>query len=589
MVQSKKIIGGVMVLSSLILGSCGGRQTKTSETVRPNILLLVGDDMGFSDIGPFGSEVNTPQLNTLAEQGIKFTNFHATPVCSVSRSQILTGCNNIEVGLGAFDYTVYPPAEGKKGYEGYLTRNTVTIAELLRDAGYHTYTVGKWHLGGVHGGGHGPHEWGFERSYGIYVGGSNHWNQQVMLPDAKDPETASYISKGKIPPIAEEKFFEDGKSVVRPNGVYSNILYTGKMLEYLKSNELDNKPFFAYVAFTTAHLPIQAPQDKIDKYYSFYLRTGYENLKKKRFEMLKKHGVISYDTPYPDPALNPLLKRWKDLPEHTKKIQARIMATYSAMIEDQDESIGRLIDYLKASGKYDNTLIVYITDNGPEGTDLRGVLSNPLMKAWVEKNYSSNLDDVGKGNTNWQIGMNWANVATGTLQWWKAFVAEGGIRVPMIIKQPKWDTPLRKNEATAKMSSIKDIPITILDYAGVEVPKTMYKDRKIVAPTGVSMRGFLEKKRDYVRSDEEWVAFELFGNMYVMKSNMKARMIRKGMWGDGQWHLYNIEKDPGETTPLEEQYPEMLDELKAIYASYAKQHDIISVEQDWNPWSALGH
>ena len=185
---------------------------------RPNILLILGDDMAFADIGPFGSEIETPTLDQLASEGLKFTNFRATPVCSVTRSEILTGANNIQIGLAAFDYAVYPDAAGKPGYEGYLTDNAVTIAQLLQDEGYSTYTTGKWHLGHpTRNTGKGPKAWGFDRSYGIYVGGSNHWNQEVMLPDEKDPATAEAVKKGQIPKISQEEFHEDDRLVTRPD------------------------------------------------------------------------------------------------------------------------------------------------------------------------------------------------------------------------------------------------------------------------------------------------------------------------------------------------------------------------------------
>ncbi len=250
----------------------------------PNILLIVGDDIGFGDLGMSGSVTKTPNLDRLAKQGVMFTSFHASPVCSVTRAMLLTGNDPIDVGLGAFDYALYPPAEGKPGYESYLTRTTATIAELLRDAGYRTSMVGKWHLGGTHHGGDGPHKWGFDRSYAIYTGGSNHWNQGVFHVDTHDPAVVAQIKAGQIP---QEPFYEDGKEVDRPLGVYSDDLYTSKMLEYLEEGRESGKPFFAYVAYTTAHAPLQAPDFLIDKYYKHYLQLGFEGVKSARFDSQK--------------------------------------------------------------------------------------------------------------------------------------------------------------------------------------------------------------------------------------------------------------------------------------------------------------
>ena len=563
--------------------------SSNAQESKPNILLLVGDDMGFADIGPFGSEVDTPNLNKLAANGIRFSNFHATPVCSVTRSELLTGNNNIEVGLGAFDYAVYPAAAGKPGYEGYLTRTTVTIAELLKDAGYHTYTTGKWHLGGTHGKGHGPSKWGFEQSYGIYVGGSNHWNQEVMLPDVKEPKVAKILKSGGLPGIQQEKFYENGIEIQRPLGVYSNDLYTGKMLEYMNADRGDGQPFFAYMAFTTAHFPIQAPQEYIDKYFDYYYMHGYEAVKKKRFEMLKKHGIIGEDTPFPDTSNNALVKSWDSLTDREKQIQARVFATYASMIESQDHHIGKLISYLKENDEYDNTLIIYITDNGPEGTDLRGKLSNPLLTKWAKKNYTEAEKAIGTGSANWQIGTSWANAATGTLQWWKAFVAEGGIRVPMIVVPPKGDSQMEPGSLVNNFTSVKELPMTILDYAGVQHPMTQYKDRAITPPSGLSIKGFLEGKTNIVRTDDQMVAFELFGNKYVVSGNLKAVYQRTGMYGPGEWRLYNILTDPGETISLSKEHKKEFKTMVKFYNKYAKERNIQPVAQDWNPWSAISH
>jgi len=258
-----------------------------------------------------------------------------------------------------------------------------------------------------------------------------------MLPDANDPKTARELAEGKTPTVQQEKFYEDGRLVERPQGVYSNDLYTAKMLEYLEEGRRSGKPFFAYLAFTTAHFPIQAPSELIEKYYPLYLKKGYEEIKRSRFEALKRRGVIPKSAKLPDASSNPLVKQWSSLSDREKQFQARVMATYAAMIDSQDRHIARLLDYLRETGQLENTLIIYLTDNGPEGTDLRGKLSNPLLKKWVDANYSAELEDVGSGRANWQIGTSWANTATGALQWWKGFVSEGGIRVPMIISPPE--------------------------------------------------------------------------------------------------------------------------------------------------------
>ena len=327
-----------LLIAAVFMASCGQSTTKEKETVveekgKPNILLIIGDDIAFGDLGVYGSEIETPNFERLADAGVRFSNFHASPVCSVTRSMLLTGCNNIEVGLGSFDYSFYPPSKGKAGYEGYLTENAVTISQLLNDAGYEVYKSGKWHLGGEAAGGHGPMHWGFSKEFGILSGGSNHWNNLRMTPDFSDPD---YMNKK-----FEEHWTLNGEKYDRPEGVYSGELYTNQMLDFIKDGHAKGNPWFAYMAFTTAHFPIQAPPELIDKHYNFYLEKGYEGLKQFRYERLKKNGLISEVS---DPSKeNGLVKKWNELSQEEKEYQARVFATYAAEIEDQDNRIGQIL------------------------------------------------------------------------------------------------------------------------------------------------------------------------------------------------------------------------------------------------------
>jgi len=547
---------------------------------RPNILLLVGDDISFGDLGISGGVTQTPVLDRLANEGVMFTRFHASPVCSVSRGMLLTGNDPVDIGLAAFDYAVYPPAMGKPGYESYLTPTTATIAELLRDAGYRTYMTGKWHLGGAHGG-EGPQGWGFDHSYSIYTGGANHWNSGVFHVDTHNPEVMAQVKAGKIP---QEPYFEDGKRVERPQGIYSDDLWTGKLLQYLEQERESGKPFFAYLAYTTAHAPLQAPDFLIDKYVDHYLKLGFAGLKQARFEAQKRLGLIPPDAAFPDTTKNELLHSWDALSDQEKYVKARSMATYSAMMESQDYHIGMLLNYLSETGELDNTLIVYLADNGPEGLDVSGELSNPMATRWVLDNFSQDPADIGRGNAFAFIGTDMANASTGGLQWWKWFIGEGGVRVPMLILPPKNARSALAGEKTGAYANIRDIPMTILDYAGVTHPGTRYGERALRSPTGISIRPFLQGDSRVTRSEEQWIAFELFGNGYIVSGDYKAMRVRPGMYGDGQWHLYNIMHDPGETRPLENEQPERLASMVDTYQKWAGDKGIVEVRDDWSPW-----
>jgi len=464
----------------------------------------------------------------------------------------------------------------------------VALPELLRDAGYHTYHVGKWHLGGVHGG-WGPHEWGFERTYGIYAGGSNHWNASDMLPNTHTPSYKQTMEEGKVPPLNEMLYFEDGRQVQRPLGIDSDDLYTSKMIEYLESNRGSGDPFFAYVAFTTAHLPIQAPSGRAAPYIDLYASLGFEKLKRARYNGLVASGIVPEDAPFPP--TNPIARAWDSLSREQQNEQAFIYANYAAMIESQDFHIGRLLDYLRETGELDNTLVVYMTDNGPEGTDAYGVLGNSGLQTWMEANFSSDLAVLGTGTSNRQIGIEWANASTGGLQWWKWFVTEGGIRVPLIVK-PAANFPMAgiaPGDVTRDFATVHDLPMTLLEYTGVNHPGDHYHQREIVPPAGQSMMPFLNGTTDRPRPEDAFIHFELFGNAYVVKGNYKAIKVRTGMWGDGTWHLYDTVADPAETQPLEDKMPELLTELVGSYEAYATPRGIMDVADDWNPMKELGH
>lgn len=575
----------LVLITATIMLSCGQTSTKekasdNSENTKPNILLLIGDDIAFGDLGVYGSEIKTPNFDRLADAGVRFSNFHASPVCSVTRSMLLTGCNNIEIGLGSFDYSFYPDSKGKPGYEGYLTDNTVAISQLFNDAGYEVYKSGKWHLGGEAAGGYGPLTWGFTKEFGILSGGSNHWNNLRMTPDFSDPD---FMNKK-----FEEHWTLNGEKYDRPDGVYSGELYTNQMLDFIKEGHAAGKPWFAYMAFTTAHFPIQAPPELIDKHYPFYLEKGYEGLKQFRYERLKAKGLISEMAASAEE--NDLVKKWDELSQKEKEYQARVFATYAAEIEDQDNRIGQILDYLKESGQMENTLIVYLSDNGPEGMEVENPnTGNKVLGEWIETNYDNSFEAIGTASSSNFIGTSWANAATGGLSWWKWFIGEGGTRVPMIIVPPgaTKDTYQRAGEISNVVMSVKDLPMTILEYAGIEHPGSTYKGKTVVTPSGLSAKAFLEGTSDEVRTEEDWYAFELFGNAYLMMGNYKLMKVRTGMFGDGEWHLYDVVKDPSESKPLEIEMPAKFESMLALYKQYESDHNLVEVDKDWNAFKAF--
>ncbi len=548
---------------------------------RPNVLLIVSDDAAFGDVPWGGGNAAMPNLQSLADEGVAFGNFHTSPVCSPTRASLLTGNDPIDVGLGAFDYAIYPPTKGKPGYEGYLTRNTATIAELLRDSGYRTVMAGKWHLGGPGHGGWGPWDWGFQHSYGILTGGANHWNQQVFGPSPKNPEHRALMAQRIVP---TEPYFENGRPVERPLGIHSDDLFSGKLLADLEEGRSSGKPFFAYLALTSPHSPLQVAPPVIKKFVPYFYQHGYQGLKRLRYEAQKRSGLIAADAPFPDQSANWLLQRWDALSEAEKQSEARAMATYTAMLEQQDQTIGRVLSYLRETGQIDNTLIIYLSDNGPEGMDDEGPTANPTLSRWVNENFSQNPADIGRGNTFLEMGANWANASNGVLQWWKWYLAEGGVRTPLVIRPPVGAALQSRGGIRQAYVNVKDVPITILDYAGIRAPSGRYQDRAIVTPTGLSMRPFLEGRASSVRTEQQWVVSDIFGNSSIVAGRYKASRQSRAMFGDGQWRLFDIQADPGETTPLNASQPQRLRQLLDLYMSYAKAKGIVPVADNWSPW-----
>ncbi len=321
------------------------QSTMSSEDQRPNILLIVGDDFGWSDIGAFGAEISTPNLDQLAKEGKIGTNYHTASTCFPARAALLTGVDWHLAGIGNMYELIAQNQVGKPGYETYLNDRVVTVQELLRDAGYHTIQSGKWHLSGdgVHPGTT-PYDRGFDHAFTLVGDGGNHF------------------TNGSIFPGGHTMFLENDTEVLRPgNGtLFSNELYTDKMIEYINKTQGDKNPLFMYLAFQVAHSPFMAPADKIEKYSQIY-SSGWDKIREQRFEKQKELGIW--------PANMTLTKglppnvEWDSLTQEQRNYSSQILAVRAAMIEDMDSNVGRLIDHLKHTGEYDNTLIVFTSDN----------------------------------------------------------------------------------------------------------------------------------------------------------------------------------------------------------------------------------
>jgi len=516
---------------------------------RPNIVLIVADDLGYSDLGCFGSEISTPNIDALANSGQIFTSFYTAATCSPSRAMLLSGTDNHIAGLGnmAEQIPYFREQVGQPGYEGYLNDRVICVAQLLKEAGYHTYISGKWHLGLT--AKQSPSAKGFERSFSLLDAAANHF----------------------IPNAEESRFWEDGHFTNYPNGRYSNDLYTDKSIGFIKQDHGDEKPFFLYAAYTSPHWPLQAPPSFIKKYHGVY-NIGYDSLRSLRFQSLKKKGIIAPDVILPDlPELkgslynitNTPLKRWKALSKNEQEVEARKMEIYAAMIDNLDYNIGRLVQQLKDLGEYENTLFVFFSDNGPD-----------VFEANATPDQDNPLPWMGTANSFIAYGPQWAHACSAVNSFYKGYSAEGGIHSPMIIK-----LPFQQKGAGIKtaFTTIMDIAPTLLDAAKTTYP-SIYEGRQVAPYKGVTLLPFLTNRVKYVHDEDYAMGWELFGRCAIRKGKWKIRKMEPP-FGKGAFELFDLQKDPTESHDVANQFPNIYDELLKQWKLYVKDNGVILVRQ----------
>jgi arylsulfatase A-like enzyme len=546
-----------LFLTSLMLVGCGNVETESNLVIqtetRPNILLIVADDLGYSDIGAFGGEISTPNLDALAAGGLKMSNFYAAAACSPSRAMLLGGADSHVAGMGTMFNDQAANQLGQPGYEGYLNHNVVTVSSLLLDAGYHTYMTGKWHLG--YDDDQSPAARGFERSFALLQGGAGHFDDSAMTVDH---DTSWYR--------------EDGVRTELPGDFFSSRFYTDKILEYIRSGEGDDKPFFAYLSYTAPHWPLQAPAETIDKYKGQY-DDGYDALAEKRLISLEQIGLIEPDHIAPEQAY-PETESWNSLSDEQKQIDAREMETYAAMVDNMDYHIGRVLDYLDESDQRDNTIVIFISDNGAQG--FGPGMARAFPQDWIDETFDNSFDNIGKINSYVYLGPHWARASTAPMRMFKGFSSDGGLKVPAIISYPgKLET--RAGTFNNQFTTVLDLPATFLDIAMAKHPGTSYKGRQVHPYTGVSMMPFLNGESETVHEPDDVVAWELNDSRAVRKGDWKIILI-PGRFGTGDWELFNIKNDPAERNDLSEAEPEKRNEMVAEWEKYASANGIIIAE-----------
>ena len=512
---------------------------------RPNIVVLVADDWGYSDVGAFGSEIATPNIDTLAREGVRFSDFHVTASCSPTRSMLLTGVDNHRNGVGNMPETMPDEHLGKPGYSGVLNDNAITVASLLRDAGYHTYITGKWHLGKTPD--TLPDNRGFDRSFIQADSGSDNWEERPYAPL-----------------YDKAAWFENGQPAHLPKDYYSSTFIVDKALEYIAADRQGGKPFFAYLGFQANHVPVQAPKDMIDKYRGRYDQ-GWTALREARRDRAVALGLIP-----PGVGMQTMASTadWNALDEHEKRYEARRMEVYAGMAETMDQQIGRFIAHLKATGEYDNTVFVFLSDNGSEPTDPYTI---PAVRLWLEMNYTRQLERLGSKGAFTSIGPSWASAAASPLGGYKFFAGEGGLRTPLIVAGVPG---IQANQISRAFTHVTDIVPTLLEVAGVPAHKGEYQGRAVEPLIGSSLVPVLQGSAERVHPEDQAIGYELSGSAALFKGDYKLVKSLKPV-GNEQWHLYNIVTDPGEVIDLQQQMPERFQRMQADYAEYARVNGVL--------------
>lgn len=510
-----------------------------SDEARPNILLIVADDLGYADLGVYGSDISTPNIDALARSGVLFTQFHTAPMCAPTRAMLLSGNNNHVAGMGR----QHPPEilkDSMPAYEGHLSDRVAHLPAVLKAAGYHTYTTGKWHLGTEKE--HSPLAAGFERSYSLMDGAASHF-------DGRGFENAPSIYRA------------DGERVDYPEGAYSTELYTDRLIEFIDSNKDDGRPFFAFAAYTSPHWPLQVPEDELNRYSGVY-DDGYDELREKRFKSLQEAGIVPESSTLP-PRWDEITP-WEELSGEDRKREARKMELYAAMVENLDGHVGRLVDYLKSNGLFENTLIVFMSDNGAAAEDF---YYHEAMRDYIQARYDNAYETMGGPDSFVSYGPQWAEAGSAPFKRHKGYTSEGGITVPMIIAGKGVG---RSGEISRAYVNVMDLAPTFIAMAAAHYPD----DGSVQSMRGESMEAFLRGASDAVHGPD-YVTTQFHRNRaYLRRGHWKLTQIDLP-FDEARFSLHDLSSDPGETIDLSDQEPEIRAELIDVWRQQRKELGIV--------------
>jgi arylsulfatase len=528
----------LVIACLVVLAGCG-----TAEPELPNILLIVADDLGFSDLGCYGGEIETPQLDKMAENGIRLTHFYSTGRCCPSRASILTGLYPHRAGLGHMIKDL-----GRPGYRGTVADDAVTIAQVLQPAGYRTFMSGKWHLGTDD-----PTRHGFEEFYGTLVSAQTFW----------DPDHFLRLPQGRKARVYNENEF------------YSTDALTDHALDFLtEARKTPDQPWFLYLAHNAPHFPLHAPMKNIAKYAQRY-EAGWDDIRQRRYDKMRQLGIIPEETPLSprsrywdwgeeETGTNPA---WQDVSPDRQKDLVRRMAIYAAMVDIMDRNIGRVVTDLSDNNELENTLIIFISDNGacaewdPYGFDVKSSPFNILHR-------DAEIDTMGSPGTYHSVGSGWANVSNTPWRLYKHYNHEGGISSPFIVQWP--DGLKRRGTIDHRPGHLIDLMPTLLEVAGAKYPGAFHGQN--TAPlAGKSILPLLQGDSVEART----FYFEHEGNRAVTDGRWKLSALK------GQdWELYDLESDRTELVNLTTRYPEVVARLDSAWSIWAENNFVTPLPED---------
>lgn len=553
----------VIVLSVFIWGCSSNSESNSQFTTtqgiakkRPNILLIVADDLGYSDIGAFGGEIETPNLDGLAAKGVSFTNFHATPGCATTRASLLTGVDHHLTGIGTFPNWASPNQEGKPGYEGYLNDRVVTLAESLKTNNYATFMVGKWHLSSTPQGA--PHKRGFDRAWDYSKG-----IQDYFALYAKASENG----------VVQEDY---------PDDFYATRYMTDKLIGYLEQPRPTDQPFFGYLAFTAPHFALQAEDHMLNKYAAHY-DGGYAAISEERLQRMIEKGIITEDTRAA--SSGPKTTSWDSLTAEQQRFNARAMEIYAAMVDSMDQNIGRIIKYLRDIGQYDNTLVIFISDNGAASVGMETNLMKEITKRLnrrLQKQGKSGIDNsygnMGRSTSRIAYGSGWAEVGSTPHRLYKHTTSEGGLLVPAIFSGGLLEASEQINHSFV---TVMDVMPTVLELTGTKHPELTRAGLPSTPMAGASMASVLIGQEQQVHSDDYVMGWELSGDRAIYQNGWKLVSLLPPM-GNEKWELYYLPDDPVEQNNLAKERPEKLAALERAWREYEKDNGVVIAQKDKN-------